>query len=74
MQSNESPIRKGDIVRLRFGRGKMSVLEVDQDGATCLLLDSGDQVVWVALQCLVRKSLRPRSASMSNARAVVGFD
>lgn len=74
MQNNESPIRKGDIVRLRFGRGKMSVLEVDPDGATCVYHDSGNQVVWVALQCLVRKGQRPRSAVVGNARAIVGFD
>jgi len=75
MLSGEQPFRKGDTVRLRFGRQKMTVIEIDGDGANCVLQDSrSQQVAWVAWQCLVPAGKRPKSSSLNPVRAAVGTE
>jgi uncharacterized protein YodC (DUF2158 family) len=73
MLSSDQAFRKGDTVRLRFGTQKMTVIEIDGDGAHCAPQDSStQQVAWVAGQCLVPAGKRRNSTSLSPVRAAVG--
>ena len=71
---NDQPFRKGDAVRLRFGRRTMTVLEIDGDGANCLTQGvHGQQMIWAAWECLVPAKQPPNFKLLHSIRSFAGL-
>jgi uncharacterized protein YodC (DUF2158 family) len=61
MSENSKQLQKGDVIRLRNGGPKMTVVGFDGEGVDCVFTaGSQQQTVWVSLACPIKVGKRRR--------------
>jgi uncharacterized protein YodC (DUF2158 family) len=72
MREGSVPLQVGDVFRLQYGSPKMTVIDIDGEGANCVwLAGSGEQTAWVSFACPMKIGKRSSSQESTAGAAPV---